>query len=251
MPADAPSTVSLNIELPAKMPPVAADAQLDPGASCSPMAGPAPEVGGVEGAPTAVHRLIILSPPEIYALCTKKGADKARYPLLKLLLLSIIAGGYVGLGASTCYLVGGMMSQAPWNPIASEQNYGLFKLVFGAFGFPFAFMAIVVCGSELFTSHCAYSTMAWLEGKITARMVVRVLFVTWVGNFIGCVITALIFGASDTFNKKVSVHERKAVLYSCTGLFLFYLNAVIRPWRRLGTLKVAIACKRHLLLVHT
>ena len=144
----------------------------------------------------------ILSPPEIYAKIAQLGYEKAHYPWWKVILLSIVAGGYVGLGATTCFLIGGMMKQAPWNPNVDEQNYGVFKLVFGAVGFPFAFMTIVVCGSELFTSQCAYTTVAWLEQKIVWWQVIKMLTLTWMGNFIGCLITAGLFYFGNVYDHK-------------------------------------------------
>lgn len=147
-------------------------------------------------------RAMMLSPPELYAECAHLGYEKAKYPLYKVMLLSLVAGGYVGLGASTCYLVGGMMTQAPWNPHISEQNYGVFKFVFGIFGFPFAFMSILVCGSELFTSQCAYTTAAFLENQIRLRDVFKMLTVTWVFNFIGCLAIVGLYYASEIYNHK-------------------------------------------------
>lgn len=147
-------------------------------------------------------KALILSPPELYAEITHLGVEKSKYPWYKVMLLSIIAGGYVGLGASTCYLVGGMMNQAPWFPDETQHNYGVFKLVFGAMGFPFAFMSIIVCGSELFTSQCAYTATAWLEGHINMVYVLKMLVLTWVGNFIGCLATVGLFYLGDVFDHK-------------------------------------------------
>jgi formate/nitrite transporter FocA (FNT family) len=55
--------------------------------------------------------------------------------------------------------------QAPYhgNP---DKDYGIFKALFGAFGFPFGFTTIVVCGAELYTSICSYGAAAWWEGKV-------------------------------------------------------------------------------------
>jgi hypothetical protein len=50
---------------------------------------------------------------------------------------------------------------------------GLTSLIFGAFGFPFGFTCIIVCGGELFTSMCAYTACAWWERKITLKDAVR------------------------------------------------------------------------------
>ncbi len=151
---------------------------------------------------TAKKKALILSPPELYAEITHLGVEKSQYPWYKVLLLSIVAGGYVGLGASTCYLIGGLMNEAPWNPDKEEQNYGVFKLVFGAVGFPFAFMSIIVCGSELFTSQCAYTACAWLENQIDLLRVLKMLTITWVGNFIGCLITVGLFYLGNIYDHK-------------------------------------------------
>lgn len=42
-----------------------------------------------------------------------------------------------GFGYTTCLLVGGMLDQAPGVGSPEEENYGLYKLIFGAVGFPF------------------------------------------------------------------------------------------------------------------
>jgi formate/nitrite transporter len=164
----------------------------------------------------AKKKALILSPPELYAEITHLGVEKSKYPWYKVMLLSIVAGGYVGLGATTCYLIGGMMNQAPWYPDESQHNYGLFKLVFGAVGFPFAFMSIIVCGSELFTSQCAYTMSAWLENQINMLYVFKMLILTWIGNFIGCLIVVGLFYLSEAYHGKdqyiIMVTEEKLAL---------------------------------------
>lgn len=60
--------------------------------------------------------------------------------------------------------------------------------VYGAVGFPASFTMIMVCGSELFTSMCAYMMAAWWEGKVTMKDCIRLWVVSWLGNFIGCAI---------------------------------------------------------------
>lgn len=54
-----------------------------------------------------------------------------------------------------------------------HDNPGLFSLIVGAVGFPFGFTTIVVCGSELYTSMCAYMACAWWENKVTWKDAVR------------------------------------------------------------------------------
>jgi formate/nitrite transporter len=182
----------------------------------------------------AKKKALILSPPEIYAEIAHLGYEKAQYPWHKVLALSVVAGCYVGLGAATCYLIGGMMNQAPSFPDASQHNYGIFKLVFGAVGFPFAFMTIVVCGSELFTSQCAYTTAAWLEKQIPLVQVFKMLLLTWCGNFIGCIIVAYLFHAGEVFDHKdaylkMVFHDKMKLSWSVVvvkGIFANWLVGI-------------------------
>ena len=118
---------------------------------------------------------LIIPPSPLYNEISNIGYEKTNYPWFKFLLLSIIGGGYVSLGAATCYYVGGNMKEAVWNTNKEEQNYWLFRLVFGAFGFPMGFLVIMVCGGELYTSHCAYSFAARLEGRISLLQVFKLL----------------------------------------------------------------------------
>jgi formate/nitrite transporter len=147
-------------------------------------------------------KALVLSPPELYSEITHLGYEKANYTCLKVMMLSIIAGGYIGLGSTTCNLIGGMMREAPWNPIGDERNYGVFKLVYGALGFPFSFLTILVCGAELYTSQCAYTAAAWWKGCISMLYVFKMLILTWVGNFIGCLMVVGLLYLSEIYDHK-------------------------------------------------
>jgi formate/nitrite transporter FocA (FNT family) len=70
------------------------------------------------------------------------------------------------------------VDQSPVGPL-EERNIGIFRLIFGAVGFPFAFTAIVVCGAELYTSLCAYMMAAWWEGTVSIPTILRVLATSW------------------------------------------------------------------------
>ncbi len=108
------------------------------------------------------------------------GEEKSKFSLFKLMLLCTVAGCYVGFGYTLCLIVGGNTPKE-W----AETAPGLTSLIFGVFGFPFGFTCIVVCGAELYTSICAYTAAAWWEGKITSLTVLRMLVVSWCGNFVG------------------------------------------------------------------
>ena len=178
----------------------------------------------------------ILSPPELYAEIAHHGEEKAKYSLYKLVMLSTIAGCYVGFGYTTCLIVGGNLNEAPRYPHSkevvilgepfnisvpgyelsngvtvppynltvpaldiSQQNVGWYKFIFGIFGFPTAFTCIMIMGADLYTSLCAYGAAAWWEGKIPAWKALYLLVVSWLANFAGCAIMAGLYYAADTY----------------------------------------------------
>lgn len=76
-------------------------------------------------------------PPQIANL----GAAKAAAPFWKTMLLGVVAGCYVALGAALLLTVG------PNCMGIAAQNPGLAKYITGAIGFPYALLAILVSGS--------------------------------------------------------------------------------------------------------
>ncbi len=142
---------------------------------------------------------ILLSPQEVYHECVDSAKHKTKYTFGKLCMLTIIGGAYVGLGATTCFLVGGLLRQA--NPSLSDEfNYGFYKLVFGAVGFPMGFTSIMICGAELYTSICAYTACGFLDGKISILQTLKLLIVSWCGNFIGCLLLVGILYLTDIYD---------------------------------------------------
>jgi formate/nitrite transporter len=149
---------------------------------------------------TAKKRAIVLSAPEVYAEVSHLGAEKAKYSWKKLIILTIMAGTYVGLGASSGVLVGGSLTQSPHNPDKTQVNVGVFRLVYGFIGLPLGFICIVNCGADLFTSMCLYMTTAWWDKKIPLTSLLRIYVVSWIGNFAGCSIIACMYYLAGTFN---------------------------------------------------
>jgi formate/nitrite transporter len=177
-----------------------------------------------------------LTPTEIYAKIVHIGEEKARMSWWKTLILSIIGGSVIGLGAGTAYYVGGNLKEAPLvSDFPSDENYGYFKLIFGAFGYPFGFTALVICGGDLFTSYCMYTAAAWLEGKLSARDALQILLITWVGNFLGTVYMAWLFHVGDVYYG----HDTTIVHSTEVKLNLSWRILIVRGM--LGNLMVAIA----------
>lgn len=149
---------------------------------------------------TAKKRAIVLSAPEVYAEVSVLGQEKTKYSWRKLIILTFMAGSYVGLGGATGILLAGSMNQAPSNPDKTQVNVGVFRLVYGVFSLPLGFLAIVNAGADLFTSMCLYMTTAWWDKKITLLQLLRIWVVSWIGNFAGCITIAGFYTLSGLFN---------------------------------------------------
>lgn len=115
------------------------------------------------------------------------GAYKTQLPWWKIILLGALAGCYVSLGGAL------MMTVAPNCPGLAQSNPGLQKYLMGAIGFPYALLAILTCGSELFTGNTALCTVAVLEGKAKWSGLAKSWCCSYLGNIIGCAFGVYLF----------------------------------------------------------
>lgn len=99
-----------------------------------------------------------------------------------MLMLSILAGAFIGLGA--LYYV--IVRSDPALGFAARQ-------VLGGLVFSSGLILVVVAGAELFTGNNLL-VMAWADGKITAFELLRSWTIVLTGNFIGAVgLAVLVF----------------------------------------------------------
>jgi formate/nitrite transporter len=120
------------------------------------------------------------APKEIAARVQTVGVAKARMPLLSMLMLSMLAGAFIGLGA--LYFV--IVRADPTLGFAAKQ-------VAGGVVFSLGLFLVVVAGAELFTGNNLLA-MAWADGKITTAELLRNWVVVCFGNFVGAAGLALI-----------------------------------------------------------
>lgn len=120
------------------------------------------------------------SPTEIATRVASVGVAKARLPLLSMLMLGILAGAFIGLGALYYVLV----RSDPSLGFATGQ-------VLGGVAFSLGLILVVVAGAELFTGNNLLA-MAWADRKITTFELLRNWMIVCVGNFIGAAGLALI-----------------------------------------------------------
>ncbi len=120
------------------------------------------------------------SPREIAARVESVGVAKARLPLLSMIMLGILAGAFIGLGALYFTLV---TSDASLGFAASR--------VLGGVSFSLGLILVVVAGAELFTGNNLLA-MAWADGRISTAEVLRNWSVVCLANFIGAAGLALV-----------------------------------------------------------
>ena len=124
------------------------------------------------------------SPKEIAERVENVGAAKSKLPLLSLVALGVLAGGFIGLGALYSTLV---MSDPSLSFAASR--------LLGGLTFSLGLILVVLAGAELFTGNNLL-VMAWIAGRIDGRTFTKNLTVVFVSNFAGAVGLAAIVAMS-------------------------------------------------------
>ena len=115
------------------------------------------------------------SPAEVIEVNMKAGEGKASLPLLKMIILGIMAGAFIALGGATSNTA-----------VHAITNVGLARTLAGAI-FPVGLMMIVFVGGELFTGNCLLF-MDVIGRKVTVRACARNLLVVYFSNLIGALI---------------------------------------------------------------
>ena len=116
------------------------------------------------------------------------GKSKARLPVDVLLVSSFLAGAYIAFGA---FLAVVASTGAPW-PAGIP---GIQKLLYGAV-FPVGMILVVIAGAELFSGNCMFLTVALLRREISLHDLLRNWFWVWIGNFVGSIAVAYLFGSA-------------------------------------------------------
>jgi len=108
------------------------------------------------------------------------GLTKAELPLAELLVLAVLAGAFIALGAAF-YTVTVTGSTLP---------FGLTRLI-GGLAFCLGLILVVVAGAELFTGNVLI-VMAWASRIVSTRRLIRSWTAAYVGNLIGAMATAVV-----------------------------------------------------------
>jgi formate transporter len=136
------------------------------------------------------------SPREIAEKIEMIGVAKTRLPLLSVIMLGILAGVFIGLGAMYYVLV---VSD-------STLGFGTGRLL-GGLVFSLGLIMVIIAGAELFSGNNLL-VMAWADGKIPFRAVLKNWMVVCMANFVGAAgLAVLVYLAGHTDMNGGSVGE--------------------------------------------
>ncbi|MBN1459014.1 MAG: formate/nitrite transporter family protein [Armatimonadetes bacterium] len=167
-----------------------------------------------------------LMPAEMAVKAENVGVRKAELPLDKLLLLAVLAGAFIAMGAEFCTIT--VTGTAP------ILGFGLTKLI-GGLVFTLGLILVVVAGAELFTGN-ALIVMAYASGKVSTISLLRNWLVVYIGNFAGSILTAILlffskqyaFAGGAVGATALNIAESKCALDFWPALLLgVYCNALV------------------------
>ena len=124
------------------------------------------------------------APAEVALRVATAGVAKARLATLPLLMLGFLAGAFIGLG-SMLFLI-----------VQADATLGLAgRQLLGGLVFSLGLVLVTVAGAELFTGNNLLA-MAWADGLITSRELLRNWLLVGLANFAGAAGLALLVFAS-------------------------------------------------------
>ena len=156
------------------------------------------------------------APAEVAQRIETVGVAKARLATLPLLMLGVLAGAFIGLGAMFFALV------------KSDPTLGFaVSAVLGGLVFSLGLLLVVVAGAELFTGNNLLA-MAWADGKISSAEVLRNWGLVCLANFAGAAGLALLVFASGHTELNGGAIGRQVVRIALAKQDLSFVQAFFR-----------------------
>ena len=146
------------------------------------------------------------TPAQVFEANMKAGEGKVQLPLLKCILLGIMAGAFIAFGGAT--------SSAAIHNIS---NQGIAKALAGAI-FPVGLMMIVFVGGELFTGDCLMIA-GTIDKRFSVLQMIRTLVVVWFSNMAGAIIISILVyysGLLDYTSGALGAFTIKVAYGKCT-----------------------------------
>ena len=129
-----------------------------------------------------------LPPADMARACADVGVTKAGRDTLTLLMLGILAGAFIALGAVAMITTMTGTSALPW---------GVARLLGGG-AFSLGLILVVIGGAELFTGDCLM-VVAWASRRTATTALLRAWVIVYLGNLLGAGATAALLFLSDHY----------------------------------------------------
>ncbi len=156
------------------------------------------------------------SPDQIAERVETVGVTKANLPILKMIALGVLAGGFIGLGAMFFLIIASDLSL----------SFAMQRLL-GGIVFSLGLVLVVVAGAELFTGN-NLMVMAWVSRKIPFSRLVRNLTIVYLANFVGAAGLALLVAWSGHLEMNAGAIGRAASSLAVSKLGLDFSEAFLR-----------------------
>jgi formate transporter len=165
-----------------------------------------------------------LLPSEMALACEAAGSVKAGRDAVGLIVLGLLAGAFIALGAIFMTVVLAGADELPW---------GVARLL-GGLVFSLGLILVIVGGAELFTGD-SLMIVAYASRRITLRALLRAWSLVYIGNIIGAVGTAVLmflaghhrFGGGAVGKSALAIASAKAGLPTLELFFLAVLCNVL------------------------
>jgi formate transporter len=185
------------------------------------------------------NRIDALLPPEMALACETAGAAKARRDEITLIVLGLLAGAFIALGAVFMTVVMTGAAELPW---------GAGRLL-GGLVFSLGLILVIVGGAELFTGD-SLMIVACASRRITIGSLLRAWSLVYVGNIAGALGTAAMiflagqyeFDGGAVGKTALAIASAKAGLPTIQLFFLAVLCNVLvclAVWMSFGARTVA------------
>lgn len=117
------------------------------------------------------------------------GASAKKFNLLKknplgYILLSMLAGMYIGFGILLAFTIGSQLGNNPFSNLIKGAIFGV------------ALSLVIIPGAELFTGNNFVMGAGLFKNKVSIGQSLSLWAVCWIGNFLGAILLAWIFTAS-------------------------------------------------------
>lgn len=165
-----------------------------------------------------------LLPPQMALACETAGAAKAARDEVALVVLGLLAGAFIALGAVFMTVVLTGAGDLPW---------GVARLL-GGLVFSLGLILVIVGGAELFTGD-SLMIVACASGRITPGALMRAWLLVYAGNIVGAVGTAALvflsgqyaFAGGGVGHTALAIASAKAALPTVELFFLAVLCNVL------------------------